>query len=103
MRSRLARASTISPLGKQRKLLSIRRLLCVIYTCLPLRSHDHVNVGRPGGFLQAITHGYGGAALHDDVLMLRPSLPENSNFLKLRRFSYQGEFQCVISLAFFSM
>jgi hypothetical protein len=47
-------------------------------------------VRRPGGFLQAITHGYGGAALGDKALMLRPSLPENADFLKLRRFSYLG-------------
>jgi len=50
---------------------------------------DHFTTG-PGGFLQAITHGYGGAALSDDALTLRPSLPEGSNFLKLRRFSYLG-------------
>eukprot|EP01047_Picozoa_sp_COSAG01_P011807 COSAG01_NODE_520_length_16006_cov_6.454077_15_plen_564_part_00 len=50
---------------------------------------DHFTTG-PGGFLQAITHGYGGLTLGDEALTLRPSLPEGSHFLKLRRFSYLG-------------
>jgi hypothetical protein len=44
----------------------------------------------PGGFLQAITHGYGGASLGDDALTLRPSLPDNADQLKLRHFAYLG-------------
>jgi trehalose/maltose hydrolase-like predicted phosphorylase len=50
---------------------------------------DHFTTG-PGGFLQAITHGYGGASLGDEELTLRPSLPENADRLKLRRFAYLG-------------
>ena len=50
---------------------------------------DHFVTG-PGGFLQSITHGYGGVRLSDDALTLRPSLPENTDRLTLRRFAYLG-------------
>ena len=59
---------------------------------LPLDSAcgaDHFVTG-PGGFLQAITHGYGGVSLSDDALTLRPSLPENADQLVLRRMVYLG-------------
>ena len=51
---------------------------------------DHFTTG-PGGFLQALTHGYCGAKPGDEVLTLhQPSLPEHADSLKLRRFAYLG-------------